>query len=488
MPQNGACNLGSINLAEFVKHPYSTAPEFDFEDFRNTVRIAIKALDDVLDYGAELHALPEQREMAKNYRNIGLGIMGLGSMLFKMGLRYGSQESLILADKIGHEMFRTAVQTSAELALEKGTFPKYKNVIFDSKIIKAHFTEEEIIELKQFGLRNCSLLSIAPSGSIGTLLNITTGCEPAFRLSYKRKTESLHKDKEVYYDVFLPEIEEYKKLYPYNPIPDYFVASDSIHWAERVRMQSVLQKHIDTAISSTVNLPNETTVDEVEQLYMYAWQQGLKGITIYRDGCARTGILTTNESKKEETPSAATELPRGYIMDVSDDLIGYKRKLNTGCGSIHMEAYFDEVSGEPQETFINIGSSGGCERNYQFISRLISLALRAGVPIEAIIDQANSIRPCTAYINRTKSKGDTSKGTSCPSAIGYALYELQRKINDKCFVHEEDEEYEEYLQICAQQPLMPPASSYKLCPECATEVQFEGGCVICKNCGWSKCD
>jgi len=164
LPQNGACNLGSINLAEFVKHPYSSESEFDFVDFRNTVEIAIRALDDVLDYGAELHALPEQREMAKNYRNIGLGIMGLASMLFKMGIKYGSDESLHLVDTIGYTMFRTALETSTELAKEKGTFPKYKDVVFDAEIIKAHFNADEIAELRKYGLRNCSLLSIAPSG------------------------------------------------------------------------------------------------------------------------------------------------------------------------------------------------------------------------------------------------------------------------------------------------------------------------------------
>lgn len=495
LPRNGACNLGSINLSEFVIHPYTDKAYFDMNDFVNTVIIAIHALDDVLDYGADLHALPEQREMAKNYRNIGLGVMGLGSMLFKMGLRYGSQESLKLVDEIGKAMFRASVKTSAMLAKTKGTFPKYKDVVFDSTIMREHFNNAEIEEMRQYGLRNCSLLSIAPSGSIGTLLNITTGCEPAFRVSYKRKTESLHKDQDVYYDVFIKEAQEYKELYPDKELPDYFVSSEDIDWIERVAMQAVLQKHIDTAISSTVNLPNSATVEDVEKLYLYAWKKGLKGITIYRDGCARTGILTTNETKKEDdvkTPSyTECGLPRGYIMDVSDDLIGYKRKLNTGCGSIHMEVYFDEFTGEPQETFVNIGSSGGCERNYQLISRLISLALRGGVPIEAIIDQTMSIRPCTAYVNRTKSKGDTSMGTSCPSAIGYALKGLQEKMNEKCFSCDSCEECSE--EIATNDIVHFSGKSLK-CPDCGAKLQLEGGCMICKGdethpgCGWSKCD
>ena len=173
------------------------------------------------------------------------------------------------------------------------------------------------------------------------------------------------------------------------------------------------------------------------------------------------------------------ELPRGYIADISDDLIGCKRKINTGCGAIHLEVYSDENTGEPQETFINIGSGGGCERNYQFISRLISLALRAGVPIEAIIDQAMSIRPCTAYTNRTKSKKDTSPGSSCPSAIGYALKDLYNKARDLRLDADEDEVTDKNSNT---------ASSKIACPDCGEPLVMENGCNICKACGWTKCD
>ena len=233
---------------------------------------------------------------------------------------------------------------------------------------------------------------------------------------------------------------------------------------------------------------------------MEAWKHGLKGVTIYRAGCKREGILVHDDKSIDKDVKVAENsvqcksnnkiqsFPRGYVADVSDDLIGYKRKLNTGCGSIHMEMYSDEFTGEPQETFINIGSSGGCERNYQFISRLMSTALRGGVPIEAIIDQAMSIRPCNAYVARTKSKGDTSKGTSCPSAIGYALKDLKEKMHERCFTELDDDS--EVLCECVsiesetkQNVLATPK-----CPECGEEITFEGGCNICKTCGWSKCD
>lgn len=494
LPRNGACNLGSINLSEFVIHPYTDKAYFDMADFVATVIIAINALDEVLDYGADLHALPEQREMAKNYRNIGLGVMGLGSMLFKMGLRYGSSESLKLVDEIGKEMFRTAVQTSSRLAKTKGTFPKYKDVVFDSTIMAAHFSNAEIDEMRQYGLRNCSLLSIAPSGSIGTLLNITTGCEPAFRISYKRKTESLHKDTDVYYDVFIKEAQEYKKLYPDKELPDYFVASDDIHWSERIRMQAVLQKHIDTAISSTVNLPNSTTVDEVEQLYMYAWNMGLKGITIYRDGCARAGILTTNETKKEDTAitemksAPSNELPRGLVIHADDDVVGKKRKLMTGCGSLHCSAFFDPVTGQLMETYFSKGSSGGCNNFMIGLSRMISLAARAGCSIEDIIDQLYSCGSCPSYAVRSATKRDTSKGSCCPMAIGNALKEMYDEMMSEITCEEDEEYIEVEVDLNDGETIVLAKPVNNPCPQCGDELTFEGGCNICKSCGWSKCD
>lgn len=340
------------------------------------------------------------------------------------------------------------------------------------------------------------------------MLGVSGGIEPIFANYYTRKTESLHGHDE-YYKVYTPIVKEYMDkhgLTDDSQLPDYFVTAQTLNYKERIDMQSTWQRHIDASISSTVNVPNDFTVEQVEDLYMRAWEKGLKGVTIFRDGCKRTGILTTGEEKNETSEKIDDDnnktsddknnniLPRGYIVNVNDDLVGYKRKLNTGCGSIHFEAYFDEDTGEPQETFINIGSSGGCERNYQFISRLISLALRAGVPIESIIDQANSIRPCNAYVNRTKSKHDTSKGTSCPSAIGYALKEFKNKINENYMLDCDTEKNNTKAKVNKNNNNKNDTLNSNVCPECGSKLQFEGGCVICKGdethdgCGWSRCD
>jgi ribonucleoside-diphosphate reductase alpha chain len=263
-------------------------------------------------------------------------------------------------------------------------------------------------------------------------------------------------------------------------------------------MQATWQNYIDASISSTVNVPNEFSVEDVANLYIEAWKAGLKGITVFRDGCERAAILSTgatNKSEEKEEPQNVNELKRGDIICVSDDLLSIKRTIVNGCGKFYLHVDFDEDTGEPLETFIDIGSGGGCERNLQFISRLISLSLRAGVPLNEIIDQTTSIRPCKAYTDRTAKKKDTSKGTSCPSAIGHALKELQEKINSRCFIDDEDLEDIEFCgnacedcSLCSAKENTQKDYNKSKCPECGEPIAFEGGCNVCKNCGWSKCD
>lgn len=502
LPKNFSCNLGSLNLSEFVAYPYTRNAYFDWDEFYNAIDIAVEALDTIIDENLDRHALKEQSENSKNYRNIGLGVMGYANMLFKLGLTYGSKEAIQFTTGLFRNMMHEALLVDIDLAIDEGAFPLCKpDKIAKSKLINKILPPSDIEPIEEYGLRNCSLISIAPTGSIATMLGVSGGCEPEFALSYTRKTENLNES----YDVFCKSVEEYWKLTDetidkgnIKSLPKYFVTSKDINWKDRIDTQSAMQDYVDTAISSTINLPEDTPIEEVEQIYLYAWEKGLKGVTIYRSGCAREGILI-EESKGQENNKTCNEclsydnpnnLPRGYVVDTSDDLVGYKRKLNTGCGSIHMEVYADELTGELQETFINIGSSGGCERNYQFISRLISTALRGGIPIEVIIDQAKSIRPCTAYVSRTKTKGDTSPGTSCPYAIGLALQDLYNKTKDS---YAEDE-----MEVAETKPIKQIESvkvnDKSICPECGSTLQNSGGCVICMGdethpgCGWSKCD
>lgn len=222
-------------------------------------------------------------------------------MFIKMGVRYGSEESIDLIHKIGKVLINEALRQSALLAKEYGAFPKYKaEAVLKSPFLLANADEDVYKLIKTYGLRNSQLLTIPPTGSISTLIGCSNGVEPIFQLSYTRKTESLY-NVDTYYKVFTPIVKEYMELYNIQneeDLPDFFVTTSNLNYKDRINVQAAWQQYIDASISSTVNVPNEFTVEEVEDLYLYAWERGLKGVTIYRDDCARTGILITEKSKE----------------------------------------------------------------------------------------------------------------------------------------------------------------------------------------------
>lgn len=481
LPKNGACCLSSINLSEFICKPYTKDAYIDTEELVKAVKVGIRTLDKLIDENYYKHPLKEQQEQSFNYRNIGLGCFGYATALMKLGLKYGSQEALDWTNCIFGLIFRAAVIESNSLAKEFGPFPKYKDCIWDSEIIKKHFPQDEIDIMRQYGLRNCSLISIAPTGSIATCLGESGGCEPEFALSFTRRTVGMTDGEDTYYKVYCKAAQEYMELYKCEEkdLPDYFVSSANISWKNRVLTQSVMQEHVDTAISSTVNLPNETTKEDIAKLYLLAWEKGLKGITIFREGCKRMPILSTEISKKEEAKEER-KLERGEIKVISDDVIGKKRRLISGCGSLHCAAYFDRTTGELLEVFLDKGSAGGCDNFMTGLSRMISLAARAGCSVYDIVDQLNSSGTCPSYAVRRATKHDTSPGSSCPVAVGNALLDMQIEINEE-------------LEIDNPKPIVKKKETksvilpkYK-CPECGSEITFEGGCQTCKNCGWSKC-
>ena len=487
--KHGACNLASINLSEFVDSPYTDKASFDWSSFKQAVKQGIIYLDKIIDLNAPNHALPQQRENSLNFRNCGLGVFGYATMLMKMGMEYGSVEAIEFTDGLFHRMFREAVKTSNELAKELGSFPKYNANLWNSKIINNHFTNSEIEKMKPYGLRNCSLLSIAPTGTIATMLNESGGCEPEFAISYTRRTVGLTDNQDHYYTVYCKAAREYKELYPNSELPSYFVSSSDIDPQSRVTTQAVMQDHVDTAISSTVNLPESCTEEEMAQIYLQAWKNGLKGLTIFRSNCNRLAILTTdNREGKTETPRSQNEtladLGRGVIVECSNDLIGKKRKIVSGCGSLHILAFFDPTSGDMQEVYLNKGSTGGCLNMMTGLSRMISLLCRAGVSVFDIKDQLDSTGACPSYATRTATKHDTSKGSCCPMAIGNALVEMWKEMQDDI-----GEDWENQLTQPSNPKLnQPGTNSSVLCPECGEPLIFEGGCNSCKSCGYSKCN
>ena len=434
LPAGGSCLLGSINLSAFVRDPFSEHSYFDFDGLKACVKAAVKALNEVLDEGLPLHPLEEQRESVRQWRQIGLGIMGLADALIKLGLTYGEEEAVAMCHRIGFAMADTAIAASALLAKEEGAYPMCNiGQVMETPYFQANTTEKTRELVKKYGLRNSQLLTIAPTGTLSTMLGISGGIEPIYANYYMRKTESLH-GTDVYYKVYTKIVENYMKQHNIEEdkdLPEYFVTAMTLDYRQRINMQAAWQEHIDASISSTVNVPNSFTKEETENLYLYAYEKGLKGITIFRDGCRRVGILNTQmkEEKKEVTPGEG--LKRGEILLVSDDVIGKKRKLITGCGSLHCIALFDPHTGALLETYLSKGSTGGCNNFMVGLSRMISISARGGISIETIVDQLNSSGSCPSYTARKVTRGDTSKGSCCPMAVGNALMDMYREMQEE---------------------------------------------------------
>lgn len=499
LPAGGSCLLGSINLSAFV----DSSGNFDFDALTETAFDATVALNDVLDEGLPLHPLQEQRDCVRDWRQIGLGIFGLADMFIKMGVTYGSEDSIVLCDHIARIILNTAALASASLASTKGAFPMYDyDALKQSPFYQQNIEDNVKNAIAQYGLRNSQLLTIAPTGSLSSMLGCSGGIEPIFARKYTRKTESLHGE-DRYYEVYQPIVKacmDANHITDESQLPEYIITSAEINPIDRVMMQSVWQQYIDASISSTVNLPEEATVDEVADIYINAYRYGLKGITVFRSGCRRAAILTApstpSESDKPQEESHPPMLPRGFIMDASDNLVGKKRKLMTGCGSLHCTAFFDPDTGELMETYLSRGSTGGCANSYTGLSRMISLAARAGAGIDAIADQLDSCGICPSYAVRRATKHDTSPGACCPVAIGKALKEMwtemQREVNDEDDLVEVNGVIDKTnVNVVAPKStvtLPVQTSTSATCPECGEPLIHEGGCQICRSCGWSKCE
>lgn len=485
LPAGGSCLLGSLNLAEFV-----TDGKFDTAEFEKAVRIAVIALNDVLDEGLELHPLQEQRESVALWRQIGLGIFGLADMLIKMGITYGSKEALDICDMIGEIMAFEAIKSSVALAKHFGEYPMFnKEAVVSSMFFKHHDNGylKEVVE--KFGMRNSQLLTIAPTGSLSTMLGVSGGIEPIYDTHYVRKTESLHGE-DVYYTVYTPIVERYMKehnITDVKDLPEFFVTAKTLNGHNRIDMQSVWQSHIDASISSTVNLPEEATVEDVEELYIDAWHKGLKGLTIFRDNCARLGILSSAD-KKEEPEEVITEEPK-HVMDklvpISRDELGGRLSGTTyvkqiACGKLYITINRDE-NDNLVEVFIDPGKSGGCTANAECIGRYASACMRAGMSIDAIVDVTKGVK-CSACM-QAKGMKKQIDGLSCGDVIAKTIQEEYAHYNHN------------RLDITPALAMSYDALNNKkqkevkhACPECGEEIANEGGCVICKNCGYSKCD
>lgn len=473
LPAGGSCLLGSFNLSAYVKNN-----KFDYDEFKKDIHIVVKGMNDVLDEGLPLHPLQIQKDTVRDYRQIGIGVMGIADMLIKLGLKYGDGKSIELCDKIGFTLANESMHASSLLAKEYGVYPKYKECIKDSEYLMTNVTYEVDKHIREYGLRNSQILTIAPTGSLSTMLGISGGIEPIFENSYTRKTESLHGE-DVYYKVYTPIVKDYMDKHGITnekELPDYFVTAMSLDPLKRVKMQGVWQKHIDASISSTVNLPNEATVEDVYNIYMNAWEEGLKGITIYRDGCARTGVLTTKEDKEE-----SNELKRGEWSEKPNDTIYIEKKIKTGCGKLKLFVGLSLSENKLVDMYIKRVADGGCVHNIDALVISMSGMLRLGGSLENITKAFKGCGVCNSF-TRGRSKGkELSKGSSCPTAILNAIKEVEEEYLNQNKKIEKNETIKDIKAVSLE-------DNENICPECGEKLSKTGGCEICQNCGYSKCN
>ncbi|MGL5190988.1 MAG: LAGLIDADG family homing endonuclease [Cetobacterium sp.] len=445
------CLLGSMNLLEFVREEIGTT-WFDFDDFEKSVGVAITALDKAHDYGIGRNGLDLQNQRAKDHRGLGLGIMGLADMFMKLGVKYGSDESIRISDKIAKIMKDKAIETSKSLAIELGQPDGIKR------------DEEYLVKNRlpvTIGLRNNSLLSIAPSGSIATMLGISTGIEPVFRTSYMRKTQSLH-DVDTYYEVYHKPVQDIIDRLGHKP--DYCIDTRDVTPREKVDVISAWQKYVDLSISNTTNFASDAKVEDIRDLYVYGWEKGVKGLTVYVDGSIE-GVLN---DKKSEDVKITTELKRGVMDSIPDDTIYIPKKLVHGCGELKVMIGYSKDKNKVTDVYIVPKMGQGCSKNIIGQAVLISQVLRLGGDLKDIQKSVSGIDACTSYYGAKLRGKEVSKGTNCPSGLLNLVIETQEsltKVDDKV-----------------------NNDGFSKCPECGEiTLKNEASCVSCTSCGYSKC-
>jgi ribonucleoside-diphosphate reductase alpha chain len=468
-----SCNLGSINLARMLKTADGKF-EIDYPRLAGTVRSAVRFLDNVIDVNK--FPLPQIEDMTKKSRKIGLGVMGFADMLLMLGIPYNSEEAL----KVGTEVMRfvhdEADKASAGLAEERGVFPAFPGSIHDVS--------------GGAKMRNASCTTIAPTGTLSIIAGCSSGIEPLFALSYTRNIldgaqmvevnpyfEQVARSEGFYSDELMKRLAEGAKLRDMEGIPDkikpIFVTAHEITPEWHVKMQAAFQKSTDNAVSKTVNFPQEATREDITKVYTMAYEEGLKGITIYRDRSRDSQVLTTGKKEKVEDTTKLT--PRKRPAETR----GTVARVNTGCGSLYITVAYDDKG--IFEVFATLGKSGGCaSAQLEAICRLITLALRSGVDAASVVKQMKGIRcPSIAW-------EDGKSILSCADAIAGVLekhigadsghgVDVVKNL-DVALKSENGGKGADAVKNLAGQ-----------CPECGNLLVYQEGCYICPSCGYTKC-
>jgi ribonucleoside-diphosphate reductase alpha chain len=494
MPAGGACNLAAVNLYSFVN---LSTKEFDFFEFKRVVSLMTVYLDLITTEGRERHALQSQRDFARDWRMNGLGLAGLADAFIGLELRYGSQESQKFLEKVMKEMLYSTFMTSVKLAREKGAYLKFdldrvKNSRFYFDSVAPLLTMQEVNEFITYGMRNATLLACAPTGSISQLLGTSFGVEPLFALSSKRRVQHLESDQteDKFYTTLARSISDKDIDITGDTLPNYCITAEEVPIKERINIQAIMQKYMDNSISSTVNLPETTTIEEIVELYQYAWKVGCKGITVYRANSWREAIVS-DANKTEKVAEVEEETQEGYILrgqeeELNGEEIARTIGLRSGCGRVWINTLFDGATGNLKAVFVNRGKDGGCQSNLNGLSRMISLAARLGGSIEQIVDQLDSVPGCTSCAF-AKGKGKNVDGTSCANIIKKAILSSHEDVLEFYSLGEGSLKPPVKQIIPVSKPAIVESNEPK-CPECGASLIKQGACFQCSVCAYSKCD
>ncbi len=510
------CNLGAMNLSAYVKGDDLTKDKpgkFDYESFSKDVKVAMRFLDNVIDQ--TYYFFKENEKIAKDIRRTGLGIMGLGDALIKMQVRYGSEESVTVLEKIFKTLRDSAYDASSDIAKEKGVFPKFNKAKYMQGYHIKALPKTLQQKITRQGIRNAVLLTIAPTGTTSLVSGVSSGVEPVYEFSFLRRWRG--GEEIVYHPLFGIWKDSHKDVEK----PDYFASANDLTPLEHVKVQAVAQEYIDSSISKTVNAPNAHTVEDVKTLYMAAYDYGLKGVTYMRDG-SRQGVLERVEEKKEEKKEAEIShqqaLPIMPVMMRPTKVEGVTYEAKSPVGDTFITINHTETK-EPFEVFVTIGKSGSdVGAMAEAIGRMISLNLRLNGMLPAR-ERVRQIVAQLAGIGGARSVGfGPNRVRSLPDAIAKVLsqhfgFAVNGKVMDKKIIEEvmasapieasektngvhvsdvdEDNEQAENTQqltlVHASESLS-ATNIFDICPECGTgSFAYEEGCKKCYSCGYSEC-